>query len=93
LSNLNHKIRIIPQNINQNKLESRSIAVHFIMLMEDNKLFDILDVRVKECYQNAEVIFVADIAKRCLNLNERSHIRIGEDNWTVSKRAKYSTKL
>jgi len=46
--------------------------VHFIMLMEDNKLFDILDVRVKEGYQNEEVIFVADIAKRCLNLNGKS---------------------
>ena len=48
--------------------ESRSLVMHLIMLMEDNKLFDILDVRVKECYQNEEVIFVAHIAKRCLNL-------------------------
>jgi hypothetical protein len=46
--------------------------MHLIMLMEDNKLFDILDVRVKGCYQNEEVIFVADIAKRCLNLNGKS---------------------
>jgi hypothetical protein len=52
--------------------ESRSLAMHLIMLMEDNKLFDILDVRVKGCYQNEEVIFVADIAKRCLNLNGKS---------------------
>jgi hypothetical protein len=27
--------------------ESRSLATHFIMLMEDNMLFDILDARVK----------------------------------------------
>jgi hypothetical protein len=37
-----------------------------------NKLFDILDVRVKECYQNEEVIFVANITKRCLTLNGKS---------------------
>jgi DNA repair protein RadC len=46
--------------------------MHLIMLMEDNKRSDILDVRVKEGYQNEEVIFVADIAKRCLNLNGKS---------------------
>jgi len=46
--------------------------MHLIMLMEDNKLFDILEVRVKGCYQKEEVIFVADIAKRCLNLNGKS---------------------
>jgi len=46
--------------------------MHLIMLMEDNKLFDILEVRVKGCYQNEEVIFVAAIAKRCLNLNGKS---------------------
>jgi hypothetical protein len=37
-----------------------------------NKLFDILDVRVKEGYQNEEVFFVAHITKRCLNLNGKS---------------------
>ena len=55
----------------QQKVEH--LAIHFITLMKDiNKLFDILDVRVKECYQDEEVIFVADIPKRCLNLNGKS---------------------
>ncbi|KAB5573071.1 hypothetical protein DKX38_000265 [Salix brachista] len=49
--------------------ETRSLATHFIMLMEDNRLTDILDARVKELCQNEEVILVANLAKRCLNLN------------------------
>jgi hypothetical protein len=40
--------------------------------MEDNRLSDILDARVKEGCQNEEVIFVANLAKRCLNLNGKN---------------------
>ncbi|KAJ6392999.1 hypothetical protein OIU77_022471 [Salix suchowensis] len=36
---------------------------------DDNRLTDILDARVKELCQNEEVILVANLAKRCLNLN------------------------
>ncbi|KAJ6393000.1 hypothetical protein OIU77_022472 [Salix suchowensis] len=42
------------------------------MLMEDNRLTDILDARVKELCQNEEVILVANLAKRCLNLNGKN---------------------
>ena len=52
--------------------ETRSLATHFIMLMEDNRLTDILDARVKELCQNEEVILVANLAKRCLNLNGKN---------------------
>jgi serine/threonine protein kinase len=52
--------------------ETRSLATHFIMLMEDNRLFDVLDARVKEGCQNEEVISVANLAKRCLNLNGKN---------------------
>ncbi|KAB5573082.1 hypothetical protein DKX38_000276 [Salix brachista] len=52
--------------------ETRSLATHFIMLMEDNRLSDILDARVKELCQNEEVILVANLAKRCLNLNGKN---------------------
>ncbi|KAJ6776485.1 WALL-ASSOCIATED RECEPTOR KINASE-LIKE 21 [Salix koriyanagi] len=45
---------------------------HFIMLMEDNRLFDIIDARVKERCQNEEVILVANLARRCLNLNGKN---------------------
>jgi serine/threonine protein kinase len=52
--------------------ETRSLATHFIILMEDNRLCDVLDARVKEGCQNEEVISVANLAKRCLNLNGKN---------------------
>ncbi|XP_052307297.1 putative wall-associated receptor kinase-like 11 [Populus trichocarpa] len=52
--------------------ESRSLATHFIMLMEDNKLFDILDARVKEHCHNEEVVAVGNLARKCLNLNGKN---------------------
>jgi hypothetical protein len=51
---------------------TRSLAMHFITLMEDRRLFDILDARIKEHCQNEEVVVVASIAKRCLNLHGRN---------------------
>ncbi|KAG5227804.1 wall-associated kinase family protein [Salix suchowensis] len=52
--------------------ETRSLATHFIMLMEDNRLSDILDARVKELCQNEEAILVANLANRCLNFNGKN---------------------
>jgi serine/threonine protein kinase len=52
--------------------ESRSLATHFIMLMEDNRLFDILDARVKEHCHNEEVVAVGNLARKCLNLNGKN---------------------
>jgi serine/threonine protein kinase len=51
---------------------TRSLAMHFITLMEDRRLFDILDARIKEHCQNEEIVVVASIAKRCLNLHGRN---------------------
>ncbi|KAL9386494.1 hypothetical protein Peur_019618 [Populus x canadensis] len=52
--------------------ESRSLATHFIMLMEDNRLFDILDAGVKEHCHNEEVVAVGNLARKCLNLNGKN---------------------
>ncbi|KAG6738942.1 hypothetical protein POTOM_058569 [Populus tomentosa] len=51
---------------------TRSLAKHFITLMEERRLFDILDARMKEYCQNEEVVIVASIAKKCLNLHGRN---------------------
>ncbi|XP_061965623.1 wall-associated receptor kinase-like 8 [Populus nigra] len=51
--------------------ERRSLATHFILLMEENKMFDILDERLMEQDREEEVIAVANLARRCLNLNGR----------------------
>ncbi|KAM7250743.1 hypothetical protein ACFE04_022626 [Oxalis oulophora] len=53
------------------KLESRSLVMHFIFSMEDNYLIDILDPQVKDKARNEEVMEVAKLARRCLNLNGR----------------------
>ncbi|XP_039161086.1 wall-associated receptor kinase-like 1 [Eucalyptus grandis] len=48
--------------------EGRSLVTYFIISMEGNRLFDIVDAQVlKEC-KKEEISLVANLAKRCLNL-------------------------
>ncbi|XP_011034598.1 PREDICTED: wall-associated receptor kinase-like 22 [Populus euphratica] len=49
--------------------ERGSLATHFILLMEENKIFDILDERLIGQEREEEVIAVANLARRCLNWN------------------------
>ncbi|XP_059446773.1 wall-associated receptor kinase-like 10 [Corylus avellana] len=49
--------------------ESRSLATYFIQSMEENNLFDIIDSRVLNEGKKEDIITVANLAKRCLNLN------------------------
>ncbi|KAG6626120.1 hypothetical protein CIPAW_15G025200 [Carya illinoinensis] len=49
--------------------EAKSLATYFICSMEENNLFDILDRRVLKEAIKEELITVANIAKRCLNLD------------------------
>ncbi|KAJ9178890.1 hypothetical protein P3X46_010736 [Hevea brasiliensis] len=49
--------------------EGLGLATFFIISMEDDKLFDIIDPRIVNQCDREEVIAVAKIAKRCLNLN------------------------
>ncbi|KAF3441290.1 hypothetical protein FNV43_RR15203 [Rhamnella rubrinervis] len=52
------------------KEEEPSLATYFIVCMEENRLFDIVDARnVKDGQGNDEIVAVANLAKRCLNLN------------------------
>ncbi|KAI5595889.1 hypothetical protein BDE02_03G169800 [Populus trichocarpa] len=53
-------------------LETMSLAEHFIELMEDGRLFDIIDAQVKGDCSEEEAIVIANLAKRCLNLNGRN---------------------
>jgi hypothetical protein len=39
--------------------------------MEENRLFDILDVQVKEDCLEEEIMAVANLAKRCLNVSRK----------------------
>jgi hypothetical protein len=51
--------------------EPRSLASYFIQSVEENNLFDIIDCQVfKEC-KKEEIIVVANLPKRRLNLNRK----------------------
>ncbi|KAK2664905.1 hypothetical protein Ddye_003479 [Dipteronia dyeriana] len=49
--------------------DNRSLAKHFIGSMEENDLFDVLDPEVIKASKKEEIMTVANLAKRCLNLN------------------------
>ncbi|XP_062165040.1 wall-associated receptor kinase-like 22 [Alnus glutinosa] len=49
--------------------ESKSLATYFIKSMEENNLFDIIDSRVLKEGKKEEIIAVANLTNRCLNLN------------------------
>ncbi|XP_050104241.1 wall-associated receptor kinase-like 22 [Malus sylvestris] len=49
--------------------ESRSLATYFLLSMEENRLFDILHARVMKEAVKDEIMAVANLAQRCLNLN------------------------
>ncbi|PQQ19295.1 hypothetical protein Pyn_07067 [Prunus yedoensis var. nudiflora] len=52
--------------------ESRSLATYFLMSMEENSLFDIVDAQVMKDGEKDQIVAVANLAKACLNLNGRN---------------------
>ncbi|KAF8028502.1 hypothetical protein BT93_E1199 [Corymbia citriodora subsp. variegata] len=51
--------------------EDRNLASYFIISMEENRLFDVLDKEVLDHGKNEEIIVVSNLAKRCLGLHRR----------------------
>ncbi|KAK3014242.1 hypothetical protein RJ639_009216 [Escallonia herrerae] len=49
--------------------EQRSLATHFLLSEEENRLFEIFDPRVLNEGTKEELVAVANLARRCLNLN------------------------
>ncbi|KAM7478107.1 hypothetical protein LguiA_026320 [Lonicera macranthoides] len=58
--------------------EGQSLATNFIIVMEENHLFDIIDAQVIEEGLKDEIIGVANLANRCLNLNGRKRPTMNE---------------
>ncbi|GKV49690.1 hypothetical protein SLEP1_g56428 [Rubroshorea leprosula] len=56
----------------------RNLASHFILSMEENNLFNILDARVKDTSAHEEIIKVAKLAYRCLSLSGKKRPRMIE---------------
>ncbi|KAL6134921.1 hypothetical protein ACLB2K_067149 [Fragaria x ananassa] len=52
----------------EGRQDGRSLATHFIVSMEENSLFDILDDEVTKGAKKEEILAVANLAKRCLNM-------------------------
>ncbi|KAB1210633.1 Wall-associated receptor kinase-like 9 [Morella rubra] len=59
-------------------LQDKSLATYFIQSMEENNLFDILDKRVLKEAEKQEIIAVANLANRCLNLNGKKRPKMKE---------------
>ncbi|PQQ19298.1 hypothetical protein Pyn_07070 [Prunus yedoensis var. nudiflora] len=51
--------------------ETRSLATYFLLSMEANNLFAILDAQVMKDGEKDQIVAVANLAKACLNLNGR----------------------
>ncbi|KAL1187768.1 Wall-associated receptor kinase-like 9 [Cardamine amara subsp. amara] len=51
--------------------ENRTLATYFIMAMKENKLFDIIDSRIRDDCMLNQVIATAKVARKCLNLKGR----------------------
>ncbi|XP_024182794.1 wall-associated receptor kinase-like 8 isoform X2 [Rosa chinensis] len=51
--------------------EGRSLATYFILSMHKDRLFEIVDAQVLKEGSKADIVIVANLARRCLNLNGR----------------------
>ncbi|KAM7481461.1 hypothetical protein LguiB_006044 [Lonicera macranthoides] len=51
--------------------EMRGLATYFVLAMEENRIFDIVDNRVRNEGKTQEIVGIAKLARRCLNLNGR----------------------
>jgi serine/threonine protein kinase len=58
--------------------EGQSLATNFILAMEENRLFDMLDARVIKDGLKDEINGVANLARRCLLLNGRKRPTMNE---------------
>ncbi|XP_058010173.1 wall-associated receptor kinase-like 22 [Hevea brasiliensis] len=74
--------------------ETMSLATNFILLMEESRLFDIIDARITEDCHDEEIVAVANLALRCLNLNGKKRPTMKEVTIELERiRASPSNKL
>ncbi|KAI5339823.1 hypothetical protein L3X38_019095 [Prunus dulcis] len=60
-----------PISFRRSKEEGKSLATYFITSMQLDRLFEILDAEVVKGGSEADIILVANLARRCLNLSGR----------------------
>ncbi|KAF8043610.1 hypothetical protein BT93_A1819 [Corymbia citriodora subsp. variegata] len=52
--------------------EGRNLSTYFVISMEENRLFDVIDKEVLDHANKEEIIAVSNLAKRCLDPNGRN---------------------
>ncbi|BFG25730.1 hypothetical protein CerSpe_120040 [Prunus speciosa] len=60
-----------PISFRRSQEEGKSLATYFIISMQLDRLFEILDAQVVKGGSKADIILVANLARRCLNLSGR----------------------
>ncbi|VVA36317.1 PREDICTED: wall-associated [Prunus dulcis] len=60
-----------PISFRRSQEEGKSLATYFITSMQLDRLFEILDAEVVQGGSKADIILVANLARRCLNLSGR----------------------
>ncbi|KAM2917036.1 hypothetical protein FF1_045885 [Malus domestica] len=60
-----------PISSNRSQQQGRSLAKYFIISMQEDRMFNILDAQVVKGGSKADIAIVANLARRCLNLRGR----------------------
>ncbi|CAN6721475.1 unnamed protein product [Malus baccata var. baccata] len=60
-----------PISFRRSQEQGRSLATYFIISMQEDRLFDVLDAQVVKGGSKADIAIVANLARRCLNLSGR----------------------
>uniref|UniRef100_A0A1J3GLH7 Wall-associated receptor kinase-like 9 n=1 Tax=Noccaea caerulescens TaxID=107243 RepID=A0A1J3GLH7_NOCCA len=58
--------------------ENRTLATYFILTMKECKVLDVIDARIKDSCNVEQVTAVANLARRCLNLNGKKRPNMRE---------------
>ncbi|CAA7039371.1 unnamed protein product [Microthlaspi erraticum] len=65
--------------------ENRTLATYFTHVMKENKLFDIIDARIRDGCKLNQVTAAAKIARRCLNMKGRKRPSMREVSMELEK--------
>ena len=65
--------------------ENRTLATYFILSMKENRLFDIIDARIRDGCKLNQVTATANLARKCLNLKGRKRPSMREVSMELEK--------
>ncbi|KAH0874437.1 hypothetical protein HID58_071799 [Brassica napus] len=65
--------------------ENRTLSTYFILAMKENRLFDIIDARIRDGCKLNQVIATANLARKCLNLKGRKRPSMREVSMELEK--------